>query len=254
MPATSPSFSIVTVCFNSVRTLEAALASVVAQNWANREHIVIDGGSTDGTLDIIARRHRTLAKVVSEPDRGIYDAMNKGLALATGDVVAFLNSDDRYIDTEVLSDVAEALAQNDLDAVFGDVDFVHPGDPDRVVRRFDSGRFHPARLKMGVMPAHPALFVRKSVFDRVGPFNPDYRIAGDFEFIARAFGDGGLHYKYLPRVLVRMQTGGASTGGIRSTLKLNAEILRACRENGIPTSALQLAMRYPAKFTEWLRR
>ena len=256
MPTTnSPlKISLVTVCFNSARTLEAALASVAAQKWADREHIVIDGGSKDGTLEIIERWRPALAYAISEPDRGIYDAMNKGLARATGDVVAFLNSDDRYIDGEVLGEVAQAFASADVDAVFGDVDFVRPGAPDRVVRRYSSARFTPERLKTGLLPAHPALFVRRSVFDRVGPFNADYHIAGDFEFVVRAFGDGRLRYKYLPRVMVRMQTGGASTAGLRSTIKLNAEILRACRENGIRTNALQLAMRYPAKLTEWLRR
>lgn len=253
-PSGNPTISVVTVCFNSAATIEASLQSVATQTWDAREHIVIDGGSTDATLAIVERYHAGLSHVVSEPDRGIYDAMNKGLAVATGDVVAFLNSDDRYVDSDVLTVVAQTFLRDNVEAVFGDVDFVRPDDPDMVVRRYSSSRFQPSRLKMGLMPAHPALFMRRSVFDRVGPFKPAYRIAGDFEFVARAFGGGRLPYTYLPQVMVRMRTGGASTSGLRSTMKLNVEILRACRENGIQTNPLQLTMRYPAKLAEWFKR
>lgn len=249
----APKITVITVCFNSVATIADCLRSVAEQTWPNVERIVIDGASTDGTLDILAPYRAGIAQLVSEPDHGIYDAMNKGLALATGDVVAFLNSDDRYLDPEVLAEVVAQFRAGTFDAVFGDVDFVRSESPDGVIRRFNSGAFRPDRLASGWMPAHPALFVRKAVFDRVGPFKTDYRIAGDFEFIARAFGNGDLRYAYLPRVLVRMRLGGASTSGLRSLIQLNREVLRACRENGISTSMWRLLMKYPAKLLELVR-
>lgn len=246
--------SVVTVCYNSAATIAEALESVANQRWAETEHIVIDGGSTDGTLDVIESHRDKLAHVISEPDAGIYDAMNKGVARATGDVLAFLNSDDRYVGPDILADIAGYFASGSFDAVYGDVDFVRSGAPAKVVRRYSSARFSPARLADGWMMAHPALFLRKSVFDSVGPFRPDFRIAGDFEFIVRAFGNRQLRSLYVPRVLVRMRTGGASTAGPLSTIRLNREMLRACRENGVQTSLLRLLARYPRKALEFIHR
>jgi glycosyltransferase involved in cell wall biosynthesis len=250
-----PKLSIVTVCFNSAAHLEAALTSVAGQTWPNVEHIVIDGGSTDHTLAIIGRHRERLSVVVSEPDKGIYDAMNKGVARATGDYVGFLNSDDAYVDSEVLGLIAETARDDNYDAVFGDVSFFADAAPDRVVRRYDSSRFSPERLRDGWMMAHPALFVKRTVFDAVGPFKTDYRIAGDFEFIARAFKGGTLRYRHVPRTLVRMRLGGASTSGLKSLVRLNSEVLRACRENDIRSNWLRLALaKYPRKLLELGRR
>jgi len=245
---------VVTVCLNAAGTIAAAVQSVADQDWPAVEHVVVDGGSTDGTLQVIERFRPRLAQVLVGPDRGIYDAMNKGLAVATGDVICFLNADDAYVDAGVLRLVAGRMAQQRLDAVFGDVAFFHARAPQRVVRRYRSGRFSPRALAYGWMPAHPALFVRRAVFERHGPFRADYRIAGDFEFIARAFGAGTLRYEYLPQVLVRMQTGGASTAGLRSTWTLNREVLRACRENGIRTNPARILLRYPFKLLELFQK
>jgi len=247
-------FSIVTVSFNSAQTIEDTLRSVAAQAWPEVEHILVDGGSTDGTRAIIERYRQSLAIVISEPDQGIYDAMNKGVRAATGDVVAFLNADDFYAHPDVLKDVARLMAKDHLDALFGDVEFVQPQNTALAVRRYSSARFRPARIGWGWMPAHPALFLRREVFQKVGSFRTDYRIAGDFEFVARAFGCHSLNYRYLPEVLVRMRIGGVSTGGWRSTLVLNREVLRACRENGIPTNMLKILSKYPAKLLEYFRK
>jgi len=247
-------FSIVTVCYNSAQTIEGTLCSVAAQTWPQIEHILVDGGSSDGTLAIIERYRQSLSKVISEPDHGIYDAMNKGVHAATGDVIGFLNADDVYAHANVLDDVAKLMRQDHLDALFGDVAFFRPENPTLAVRRYSSARFRPARIAWGWMPAHPALFLRHEVFHRVGPFRTDYRIAGDFEFIARAFWRQPLRYRHLPEVLVRMRTGGISTGGWRNTLVLNREVLRACRENGIPTSMLKIFSKYPAKLLEYLHK
>ncbi|MBK7901060.1 MAG: glycosyltransferase [Betaproteobacteria bacterium] len=246
--------SIITVSYNAEASIVATLRSVAAQTYPHVEHIVIDGASTDSTLECIGGHGAHLARLVSEPDRGIYDAMNKGVRLATGDVIGILNADDVYASDQVLARIAATMAAEPLDAAYGDVAFFSPGNPTVTVRRYSSRYFSPARLAWGWMPAHPTLFLRREVFARFGFYRPDFRIAGDYEFVARIFKDGRLRYRYLPEVLVRMSTGGASTGGWRSTLLLNREVLRACRENGIRTNWFMLLSKYPRKLLELLRK
>ncbi len=245
--------TIITVCYNSAKTIGDTLTSVREQTYGDTEHIIIDGGSTDNTLDVVSTEGPHVAKLVSERDRGIYDAMNKGIQLATGDVVAFLNADDFYKDADVLARVARAMQEEQLDALYGDVEFFRPGHQDVVVRRYNSGRFTAGRLGWGWMPAHPALFVRRALFERFGTFRTDYRIAGDFEFIARVFKHPELRHRHLPESLVRMQMGGISTSGWRATLQLNREMMRACRSNSIPTNWLKMLLRYPFKALEFFR-
>lgn len=243
--------SIITVAFNAAGTITNTLASVAAQSHPDIEHVVIDGASTDGTLDVIKRYGEHVSQLISEPDRGIYDAMNKGLDLATGDVIGFLNADDFYADDGVLERVSAILAKDDLDALFGDAEFVSPSRPERPLRRYRSERFRPERIGCGWMPAHPALFLKRRVYDRFGKFRTDYRIAGDFELVARIFHGRTVTWRHVPEVLVRMRTGGISTGGWRNTLLLNREVLRACRENGISTSLPRILSKYPAKLLEF---
>lgn len=245
--------SVITVSFNSAATIGDTLSSLAEQTWPDIEHIVIDGGSTDATLEIVRRNGKHTKHLVSEPDDGIYDAMNKGVAAATGDIIGFLNTDDCYAHKDVLRDVATAMAAEDVDAVFGDVAFFRPEDPSGVVRRYRSANFRPDRIAWGWMPAHPSLFVRREIFERVGPFATDFRIAGDYEWVARAFHKGALRYRYLPEVLVRMRTGGVSTSGWRNTILLNREVIRACRANGIHTSWFKILSKYPAKILELFR-
>jgi len=246
--------SIITVSYNSVATIADTLKSVASQTYSDIEHVVVDGGSTDGTQEVVDKFGKHIAKFVSEPDRGIYDAMNKGLALQTGAIIGFLNADDVYADENVISKVAGLMEVEDLDALFGDVEFFKPKSPDRTFRRYRSRRFTPSRISKGWMPAHPTLFLRSQVFERFGYFNSDYQIAGDFEFVARVFRDDTLKYRYLPDVMVRMRTGGISTSGWRSTWLLNKEVLRACRENNIPTSLFLIISKYPSKLLELLRK
>lgn len=246
--------SIITVAFNAAHTIADTLESVAGQTHSEIEHIVVDGASTDGTLDVVRRHGQRVARLISEPDHGIYDAMNKGIRLATGDVIGFLNADDMYPDTGVLARVSAVLEREKLDALFGDAEFVSSARPDQPVRRYRSERFRPDRIAWGWMPAHPTLFLRRRVYERFGMFRTDYRIAGDFELVARMFHGGTLRYRHLPEVLVRMRTGGVSTGGWRNTILLNREVLRACRENGIQTNLPKILSKYPAKLLEFLRR
>lgn len=245
-------FSIITVCLNSAATIRDTLDSIERQSYQNVEHIVIDGASTDGTQAIVRERARRVANFLSEPDGGIYAAMNKGLQLASGNVIAFLNSDDVYADDGVLCRVARAFVQHRSDGVFGDVVFVRKTNLDKVVRHYSSARFHPSRIPAGWMPAHPALFLRAGVYGRYGMFRTDYRIAGDFEFVARVFACNDMRCTYVPEVLVKMRTGGISTRLV-GKLTLNREILRACKENGIQTSALRVSSKYFEKTLDFLR-
>lgn len=245
--------SIITVCFNAANTIADTLESVAVQTHPYTEHIVVDGASSDDTV-AIARRYKHVSRLLSEPDKGIYDAMNKGLGLATGDVIGFLNADDAYVDTGVLARVSEIMEVEGLDALFGDAEFVSSARPDRPLRRYRSERFRPDRIAWGWMPAHPTLFLRHQLYERFGLYRIDYRIAGDFELVARMFHGDTLKYRYVPEVMVRMRTGGISTGGWRSTLLLNREVLRACRENGIRTSLPKLLSKYPVKLLEFLRK
>lgn len=214
------------------------------------EHIVIDGASKDSTVPIIQRNLSKIAHFVSEPDTGVYQAMNKGLKLATGDIIAFLNSDDVFSSFQILETVARTMQEQELDALYGDVEYFHASKPGKTVRTYDSGRFSPTRIAWGWMPAHPALFVRRDVYERFGHFREDYRIAGDYEFVARIFKDGRLRSRHLDQVMVRMQTGGLSTAGIAATYLLNKEILRACRQNGIASNWLMVLSKYFFKFRE----
>jgi glycosyltransferase involved in cell wall biosynthesis len=245
--------SVITVCYNSAETIGRTLRSVREQTYGNIEHIIVDGGSQDTTLAVMAAEGRHVAKLVSEKDNGIYDAMNKGVHLATGDVVAFLNADDFYKDSAVLAQVAKVMHAEQLDALYGDVEFFRAGQQEVVVRRYNSGRFTAGRLGWGWMPAHPALFVRRALFERYGMFRTDYRIAGDFEFVARVFKQPELRHRHLSESFVCMQMGGASTSGWRASLQLNREMMRACQSNNIPTNWLKLLLRYPFKALEFFR-
>lgn len=243
--------SVITVCFNAVETIRATIKSVSEQDCENVEHIIIDGDSTDGSKELIESYRTNLSHFVSEPDKGIYDAMNKGLEFATGDIICFLNADDWYASSKILSIVKTTMENFKLDALFGDAAFVNSKNPNKIIRRYRSDRFTPERLGWGWMPAHPSLFLRKEVIQRVGGFNETYRIAGDFEFIIRIFHNQTLYYKHLKEVMVFMHTGGVSNAGWRTKVQLNKEVLRACRENGVRSNVFMLLSKYPLKLMEF---
>ena len=244
--------SIITVVYNNKASIEDAILSVASQAYPNIEHIIVDGGSVDGTLDIVERHAGKLARVISEPDRGIYDAMNKGLRCASGDIIGLLNSDDQYASPNVIEKIVNCLKVPDIEAVFADAAFVEPTHPSVIVRRYSSRHFRPSRIPWGWMPAHPTLFLKREVYTRCGFFKPDFKIAGDFELVARVFWNTGIRYTYIPEVLVKMKTGGVSTSGWAGTMLLNREVLRACRENGIHTNMLKICSKYFLKVFEFV--
>ncbi len=239
--------TIITVAYNAANTVADTLDSVASQTYGDIEHILVDGASTDATLNVVKDHDTQPDQLISEPDQGIYDAMNKGISRASGDVIGFLNADDVYWDETVIARVVEAMHTDGLDALFGDVLFFGDDKLKKPKRRYRSNHFNPDRISWGWMPAHPTLFLRQSVYERVGLFKIDYTIAGDYEFVARAFRRGKLRYRYLPEVLVKMRIGGISTRSWRNSFVLNKEVLRACRENDIDTNILKILSKYPRK-------
>ena len=246
--------SVITVCVDSASTIRHTLESVRAQDYADLEYIVVDGGSSDGTLDIIRGYGNRIDRLISGPDQGIYDAINKGLAAATGDVIGILHADDLYASTDALSTVARAFASTpQADMVFGDVVFVKPDDVGRVLRHYGSRRFRPWKLRFGWMPPHPGTFIRRSAYGRIGPYALDLKIAADYEMFVKAFLVHGMSFARVDRVLVRMRAGGLSTSGLRSSILLNREIVTACRRNGIYTNIFLVLLKTPFKLLELFR-
>jgi glycosyltransferase len=225
--------SIITVTWNVCDTVSDCLASVAAQTHADCEHVVIDGASTDGTRELLEAHRAQLAVLVSEPDRGIYDALNKGLARVTGDVVGLLHADDVFADAQVLARVAEAFADPAVEAVYGDLVYVAREAPDRVIRYWRAGDFQPQRLRRGWMPPHPTLYLRRSVYERIGGFDTRYRIAADYDFMLRVLTQLSGQVRYLPQVLVRMRLGGVSNRSLSKILLKSREDYQALRRNGV---------------------
>ncbi len=225
--------SIITVVWNRAATISQAIESVQRQSYPNVEHIIQDGGSTDGTLEVINGMANAQTNVVSERDHGIYDAINRGITRATGDVIGLLHSDDLFAHDDVLADVARAFQDPNIQAVFGDLDYVAAEDTSRVIRHWRNGEFSPAKLARGWMPPHPTLYLRRDVFDTYGLYNTDFRIAADYDAILRYFGRAGVQSAYLPQVMIKMRMGGASNASVKHILRKSREDLTALRRNGI---------------------
>lgn len=226
-------FSILTAVWNREATLGQALDSLNAQSWRNYEHIVQDGGSTDGTLALLEARPDPRRRMVTARDRGIYDALNMAMARADGDVIGLLHSDDFLAHPDVLARVAARFEESGADAVYGDLDYVSASEPDRVIRHWKSGEYHPRKLRRGWMPPHPALFLRREVISSWGGYDTSYRIAADYDSILRYFGKGGISAAWLPEVLVKMRVGGESNRSLDRILRKSREDYRALRTNGV---------------------
>ncbi|PIS12099.1 MAG: glycosyl transferase [Bdellovibrio sp. CG10_big_fil_rev_8_21_14_0_10_47_8] len=249
----NPKVSIITVCYNSASTIADTIESVLSQDYPNIEYIVIDGKSKDNTVEIIRRYEDRIAHFISEKDGGIYDAMNKGLKLATGDIVGLLNSDDFYIDSKAVSDLVNAMTQAGTDSVFADLIIVDPVDPQKIRRYYDSSRWTPGSFRFGWMPAHTTFFIKREWYEKLGLFSLKYKIASDFEMLVRLLYTGKATYVYLQRPVIRMRAGGLSTRGLSSTWTLNREIVQACRSHQMWTSLPLLFLKIPAKLLETWR-
>ena len=247
--------SIITATFNSGKTVRDTFVSVLNQTYNDYELIVVDGGSKDDTVDIL--RHYELIfngrmKWISEPDRGIYDAMNKGIAMATGDVVGFLNSDDFYSSCGILRMVASSMRNKNIDAVYGDVHYVHDNDLGKCVRYYSSRAFHRVWMRFGFMPAHPSFYCRREVYEKYGTFDLSYKVAADFECLLRLIFVNRIRTKYLPVDFVTMRTGGASTRGFASHKQIMRDHQLAFKRNGVYSNVIMECMRYIYKIFEKL--
>jgi len=224
--------SIVTPAFNSAATIRDTLESIGNQDYPDMEHIIVDGGSKDETLEIVAE-YPHVSKVISEPDRGLYDAMNKGVKMATGEVVVVLNSDDFYTHSQVLSRVATKLKEVCADTLYADLEYVDPENTARVVRHWKAGEFHPKNFQRGWMPPHPTFFVRRYLYDQLGCFNTSFRFSADYELMLRFLLKNKVSTCYLPEVTVRMRAGGASNANWRNRFRANLEDRRAWKMNDL---------------------
>lgn len=242
--------SLVTVSYNSSATIKDTIESVRSQDFSDIEYVIVDGNSKDGTVEVIKSMESEIDKWITEPDKGIYDAMNKAIKMATGEIVGILNSDDFYSSNNIVSQVAAVFEDPSVDAVFGDLVIVDPYNLKKVVRKYSSAKWSPEKFARGFMPAHPTFFVRRKYYEQIGLFKTDYKIAADYELLIRFLYVHKLKYRYLPVNMVTMRKGGVSSRGIRSNIILNDEIIRGCRENGIRTNVLKVYPKYFIKLFE----
>ena len=251
--------SVITVCFNAASTLKDAVESVLGQVPDAKaplelEYIVVDGGSTDGTLELLAPYRERIATLISEPDQGLYDAMNKGVQAATGDVVAILNADDVYASTDVLARVAATFRDSGAEAVYGDLHYVSADDLTQVTRHWSAGAYTPGAFRRGWMPPHPALFVRRACYQRWGLFTLALRSAADYELMLRFIHRHGMSLAYLPKTLVLMRAGGVSNASLKHRIRAHREDWKAWRMNGYHPSPFTLLAKPLRKLPQFLSR
>lgn len=243
--------SIITVVYNSVDTIEKTIQSVLAQSHKNIEYIIIDAQSNDGTLAIIKKFEPQIQVILSEPDSGFYEGLNKGITLATGNIIGCLNADDRFVDSEIITNIVNTFTQNiDTDCIIGDIAFAN--EKNKISRYYSGKKFNPSLLKWGVMPPHPSFYCKKELFNKLGLYNTTFKIAGDFELILRYLWKNKINYLYIPLLMVYMRKGGKSTSSIFTNFfVINPEVLRACRMNNLKTNVFKISMKYFLKFNQF---
>lgn len=245
--------TIITATYNSAGTVRDTFESVLRQTFHDIDYVVVDGASTDGTVDVIREyesRFEGRMHWTSEPDRGLYDAMNKGLRRAKGEVVGILNSDDFYTSPDVLARVARTMSDESIDAVYGDVHYVHGDDLGKCVRYYSSCLFHRSWMRLGFMPAHPSFYCRREVYERYGGFDTSYKVAADFENLLRLIFIHRIRTRYIPQDFVTMRTGGASSSGFQSHRQIMHDHLKALKGNGVWSCLPLLCLRYVYKVCE----
>lgn len=248
--------TIITVAFNAAETIADTLRSVSEQTYEDIEHILIDGASTDATMSIVKQQGAHLARCLSEPDRGIYDAMNKGIVLATGDIIGFLNADDFYASDDALEKIAAAFADPLIDACYGDLLYVRKNNPSSIVRYWRSSRYQPGSFRKGWCPPHPTFFVRRKIYEQYGGFSLDYRIAADTEIMFRLLEVKGISSVYIPETIIKMRTGGESNKSLGNIILQNREIVRIINSaNGTKISVTNFLMqKFASRLMQFLNR
>ena len=242
--------SIITVCYNSVNTIENTILSVLNQTYENIEYIIIDAKSNDGTINIIHKYKKRISFFISEKDNGMYDAINKGITISTGEIVGILNSDDIYSNYSIIETIAEKfILNNNLDAIIGNIEFITHNR--KILRHYSSKNWNTKKFKFGYMPPHPSFFCKRSIYFKLGLYRTDFKIAADFELMLRYFLINRINYTYVNRTIVSMRIGGLSTKGLSSLYTINKEIKLACEYNNIYTNYLFIYFKYLKKIFEF---
>ncbi|VAW61498.1 Colanic acid biosynthesis glycosyl transferase WcaE [hydrothermal vent metagenome] len=242
--------SIITVCFNSENTIKDTINSVLSQNYPDIEYIIIDGQSTDNTCQIIHTYANKIYKYISEPDKGIYDAMNKGIKFSNGEVIGLLNSDDVFANNNIISTMVKSI--ENYDVIYADIAFYKKHDLQNPLRHFSSRHFKPGQLSRGLMPAHPSLYVRKSVYTKFGFYDISYLLCADFDFMCRIFNHTELKWKYIDVLAVKMRIGGSSTRNLFVQFFINKEKISICKKNNISSGWLHMLSRYPYRLLGYI--
>lgn len=246
--------TIITTTYNREQTLDCTIQSVYNQSYKNIEYIIVDGASTDNTLEIIKKNEHLFngrLKWISEPDKGLYDALNKGIQMATGDIIGILHSDDFFTEDNIIEQIVSVFHNNkEYDALYGDVHYVKSENLNKCIRYYSSKIFKPQLMRLGFIPAHPTFYMKKECYNQFGGYKTNYKIAADFEFLLRVILNRRIKTKYLPLDMVTMRTQGLSTSGWKSHWIIMNEHLRACRENNVYTNIFLLSLRYFYKVIE----
>ncbi len=233
--------SIVTACYNSKATIEDTLRTIQMQTHQDIEHIIIDGGSTDGTLEILEKNKAHIAHLTSEPDNGLYDAMNRGVAKATGDIIGLLNSDDMLAHKDVLANVAKTLSDPNIDACYGDLVYVNQHNTDQIARYWKSTPYKPELIAKGWIPAHPTFYARKEVHDKYSMlFNLDYKLAADYELLLRLLYTHKIKVAYIPDLMIKMRLGGTTNKSLKNIINQNKEIMQALKSHDYAFSPIKM--------------
>lgn len=243
--------SLITVCYNSANTITKTLQSVKDQTFLNIEYIVVDGNSKDNTLELV-NGFPNISKVISEPDKGMYDALNKGIKLASGDYIGILNADDVLHTQNTIKELTDEIKKDELDLYYGDIRFIHPDNLNKTIRYYSAKNWDPSKFKWGYMPPHPSVYIKKEIFEIYGDYKLDYKISADYELLVRFIHKNNVSCRYIPQLMVDMMPGGISNKSIYSRYLLNKEIVKACADNGIQTNLLMLALKYFSKMFEYL--
>ena len=243
--------SIITVVYNNKDTIKDAIESVLNQTYQNIEYIIIDGVSTDGTVDIIKSYGDKIDKVISEPDKGIYDAMNKGIKLASGDIIGILNSDDFYANNNIIEKVVKEFEDKKVDSVYGDLVYVNAKDTNKIVRYWKSKPYKKGLFTKGWHPAHPTFFVKKEIYDKYGIFNLDFKIAADYELMLRFLEKYQISNSYIPEIFVKMRLGGESNQSIKNIIKANIESYNAWKINGLYINLFMILLKPLSKLFQY---
>jgi glycosyltransferase len=246
--------SIITAVLNDEKNIEACINSVLEQTYEDIEYIVIDGCSIDGTREIIKNYERSISQWVSEPDHGIYFAINKGIKLSSGEVIGILHADDMYASNNVIAKVVSQITKEEVDSCYGDLVYVHHDSTDKVIRYWKSCSYQEGMFRRGWMPPHPTFFVRKDIYEQFGYFNTNFKISADYELMLRLFEKNKISFHYIPEVLVKMRMGGVSNRNIKNMLIKSSEDLKAWKVNGLKRSLYTIPLKNISKVPQFLKK